>query len=124
MPLVRAVANKVIAVLLVVMGVICTVTAVGQYVQGQRFADQREKSAAFTHCTAEWQADFLIAYEARSSAGIVVSDAMDRLVRAVADQDPHAFRAALKHYLAVRDRQNEERAKNPLPPLPQVRCGG
>lgn len=116
MPLVRAFANKFIAGLLVVTSLSCVVLGVGLWLQ-------RQSSADFSHCTAEWQDDFVQAYKARSSASIVVSRAMDRVVRAVSDQDPDAFDAAVTHYLAVRDRQNEERAKNPLPPLPSKRCG-
>lgn len=116
MPLVRVVANSVIAVYLLIMGVICVAIAVALYAQ-------RQDSADFTHCTAEWQADFLQAYEARSSAAKDVSNAMDRVMKAVKHQDADEFRKALKHYLALRAQQNEERAKNPLPPLPSVRCG-
>lgn len=123
MPLVRAIANRFVAALLIILGLACMGTAIGQVVQGQKLSDQRQESAAFTHCTAEWQADFLTAFKARSAASIVVSRAMDRVVQAVSDQDPDAFNDAVKHYLAVRSRQNEERASNPLPPLPAVRCG-
>lgn len=116
MPLVRAVANTLVAVLLVVMGVATTVVGVGLWIQ-------RQQSSDFTHCTAEWQDDFITAYKARSMAGLAVSRAMDRVVQAVSDHDPDAFRHAVRHYLSVRARQNEERASNPLPPLPSVRCG-
>lgn len=116
MPLVRAVANSFIGVLLVLMGLSCIGTAIGLFVQQQRSAD-------FTHCTAEWQADFLKAFEARSEANLAVTDAMDAIVKAVATQDSDAFRAAVKHYQAVRDKQIEERVRHPLPPLPAVRCG-
>lgn len=84
---------------------------------------QKQDSARFTQCTAEWQADFLSAYEARSDAAALVSDAMDGVVKAVHDQDPKAFSAAVQNYLAVRKQQINERAKNPLPPLPTVVCG-
>jgi len=116
MPLVRAVANGAVATLLLVMGLACILTAYGLYAQ-------RQDSAAFTHCTAEWQDDFLTAYEARSEAASAVSRAMDRVVQAVSDHDATGFRKAVRHYLSVRAQQNEERAKHPLPPLPSVRCG-
>jgi len=116
MPLVRAVANGAVAALLLVMGLACILTAYGLYAQ-------RQDSAAFTHCTAEWQDDFLTAYEAGSRAALDVSNAMDDVVKAVSAQDPQAFRKAIRHYLSVRAQQNEERAKHPLPPLPSVRCG-
>lgn len=123
MPLVRTVANVFIAILLVVMGVACIGTAALQLIQGHMLADQRKQSAAFTHCTAEWQADFLKAFEARSEANLAVTAAMDAIVKAVANQDSDAFRTAVRHYQAVREQQIEERVKNPLPPLPEVRCG-
>lgn len=130
MPLVRAVANKLIFGLLVLTSLACVVLGAGLYAQQkqaaeqrQQLAEQRQRSAEFTRCTAEWQADFLTAYEARAMASIDVSDAMDAIVKAVARQDSAAFNKAVRHYLAVRDRQDKERARHPLPPLPSVRCG-
>lgn len=123
MPLVRAVANRVVAGFLVVMGVLMIVLAAGLWQQRETASDAEHRSDQFTSCTAQWQADFLNAYRARSDASYVVNQALDKLIRAVASRDEHAFRKALHHYVTVRDRQNEQRANHPLPPLPAVRCG-
>lgn len=116
MPFVHAVANRLIATFLIVMGVLMVVLAVGLW-------QQRESAGNFTDCTAKWQSDFLTAYEARSNASFEVQQAMDSIVLAVSNGDHTDFRRAVHHYLTVRDRQNLQRANHPLPPLPAVQCG-
>lgn len=116
MPLVRAVANKVVAAFLIVMGLVQIALAVG-------LLEQRHHSAEFTRCTAAWQAEFLSAYSARVHAGQRVSNAVDRIVQAVESQNRHASHLAIQHYLNVRDHQEKAWTAHPLPPLPAKQCG-
>jgi hypothetical protein len=117
MPLVRAVANPIIAVFLVVIGVTQVYLGVSLYQQRQDSSQAEARSATaearadeFSKCTAKWQDDFLAAYRAR-------------LILAVAHEDQDAFQAALRNYVAVRDQQAQQREDHPLPPLPSTRCG-
>lgn len=74
-------------------------------------------------CQAAYSTDFRDAYQARADASIKVTKALDDVIKAVADEDPAAFRKAVRHYLDVRAEQVKERAENPLPPLPDKVCG-
>jgi hypothetical protein len=51
------------------------------------------------------------------------TDALDRLVRAVASQDEREFAAALAAYLAASDAHRDALAANPPPEPPSLRCG-
>jgi hypothetical protein len=51
------------------------------------------------------------------------TDALDRLVRAVASQDEQEFAAALAAYLAASDAHREALVANPVPEPPSLRCG-
>lgn len=120
MPLVRAVANRVVAVFLVVMGVVLIGEALALW-------EQRQSTLEFVRCTSQWQSDFLAAYEARISAATAVSNATDDVIHSVADPNPadraRAFRRALRHYESVRTDQNHQRLAHPPPPPPSVVCG-
>lgn len=97
----------------------------------------RARTEAYATCAAQWQQQFSVAYverdnanQARLASAATVSDAMDNIVTAIAKDDREGFNAAITNYLQVRERQNEvrakqdeERAKNPLPPLPETLCG-
>lgn len=83
----------------------------------------RNATEDYSRCTAQWQQQFGKAYTARVSASIEVSDAMDDIVKGVAEQDKAEFDKAVQHYLDVRTQQKKDQAANPLPPLPEVLCG-
>jgi hypothetical protein len=84
----------------------------------------------YAACTARWQNEFTVGYNARSDAAAEVSQANDQIMRAVAQAlsdttvDDDSLRTAVENYLAVRARQDKERQLNPLPPLPRTVCGG
>lgn len=79
--------------------------------------------ASYSRCTADWQRDFYEATSARYNAAKAVSSAMDEVIKAVATKDTERFRVAITKYLAVREEQNSERRRSPLPPLPDKVCG-
>lgn len=83
----------------------------------------RQSAAEYARCSAEWQQEFGSAYRARVATVSAVDRSLDRVVRAVADQDPVAFKKAVRHYVALRDKQTQAREENPLPPLPETLCG-
>lgn len=84
---------------------------------------QRAHTAEFTSCTAEWQSDFLAAYEVRSDAASDVQHALDALLDAVDDEDRARFAEALSSYQELRRNQIATRRATPLPPLPERVCG-
>ena len=97
----------------------------------------RARTEAYAQCTAQWQQQFSVAYVARDSAYQArldsagrVSEATDLVIVSVTSDDPAKFREAIDNYLKVRADQNrirkeqdEERVRNPLPPLPETLCG-
>ena len=85
--------------------------------------DTADKLAAYTVCTNEWQQQFATAYRVRLAASRDVSEALDAIMIAVDKKDPEKFKAALNRYLTVRETQEVQRKKNPLPPLPDRLCG-
>jgi hypothetical protein len=50
------------------------------------------------------------------------ADALDELVRAVAEQDEEQFAAALAAYLAASDEYRTALAEHPVPEPPSLRC--
>jgi hypothetical protein len=50
------------------------------------------------------------------------ADALDELVRAVAEQDEEEFAAALAAYLAASDEYRTALAEHPVPEPPSLRC--
>lgn len=78
---------------------------------------------AYSRCSAEWQQDFSVAYKARVSARASVDNALDKVVTAVALEDPRLFRRAVARYIRLRDQQIKKQERNPLPALPQTTCG-
>jgi hypothetical protein len=51
------------------------------------------------------------------------TDALDRLVRAVASQDEEQFAMALASYLAASDAYRDALIAHPVPEPPSLRCG-
>jgi hypothetical protein len=51
------------------------------------------------------------------------TDALDRLVRAVASQDEEQFAMALASYLAASDAYRDALTAHPVPEPPSLRCG-
>lgn len=92
-------------------------------VVGGLLIQTRQSAEDYASCSAEWQQQFGTAYRARIAASIEVDSAQDDVFRAVAAGDPEKFKTALANYIKVRDAQKRERAKNPLPPLPEQLCG-
>jgi len=92
-------------------------------VVGVLLIQTRRSANDYAACSAQWQQQFGTAYRARVAASIEVDTAQDAVFRAVAANDPDAFKVALAEYIKVRDQQKSERAKNPLPPLPEQLCG-
>ena len=83
----------------------------------------RTQAEDYTECTAQWQQQFSVAYLARTHSAAEVSEAMDRVLLAVDSQSQSDFDGAVNNYVALREKQNRERANNPLPPLPEDLCG-
>jgi Tfp pilus assembly protein PilN len=77
----------------------------------------------FTVCVAAFNQRFTEAYTARLKPSTEASDALDRLIRAVANDDRAEFRKALTAYVALREKVKAEQASNPYPPLPLDYCG-
>lgn len=83
----------------------------------------RQSSEQYARCTADWQQEFAAAYQARLAASMDVDTALDAVIRAVNAKDPEAFKKAVRTYVQMRDQQENDRADNPLPPLPERVCG-
>lgn len=79
--------------------------------------------ADYQRCQSEYQQQFATAYQARADASIASTQALDKVVAAVASGSDRRFREALQNYIKVRADQTRERARNPLPPLPDKVCG-
>lgn len=107
-----------------VVGVIAlALTVTLNAVVGVLLIQTRQSSEDYASCSARWQQEFGSAYRARIAASVEVDAAQDEVFRAVAAGDPEAFKKTLANYIKVRDKQKRERAKNPLPPLPEQLCG-
>lgn len=98
-------------------------TGLLQIVQRATISQNARAVADYQKCTSDYLAAFQDAYEARADASIVVTQALDGVIQAVAEEDAEAFTAAVKHYIEVREDQQRERRDNPLPPLPLQVCG-
>lgn len=107
-----------------VVGTIALVLTVAlNAIVGLLLIGTRQSTENYAKCSADWQQQFGTAYRARIAASMKVDEAQDQVFRAVAAQDTDAFKAALSRYVKLRDNQEAEREKNPLPPLPDVLCG-
>jgi hypothetical protein len=82
---------------------------------------------------ARQQADIITCVQAWGDASVartallgglaeVRADALDELVRAVADRDEKQFAAALAAYLAASDEYRTALAEHPVPEPPSLRC--
>ena len=83
----------------------------------------REDAQDYSTCVARWQQQFANAYKARTEASEQVDGAIDSVILAVDHRDDEEFRNAVRTYLAIRNQQDKDRQKNPLPPLPEELCG-
>jgi hypothetical protein len=83
----------------------------------------RKSANDYFTCVGGWQQQFGTAYKARLAASISVEGALDRVIRAVAAQDPVKFKRAVRTYVRLRDEQAQDRRTHPLPPLPEKLCG-
>lgn len=107
-----------------VVGTIALVlTLVLNTIVGILLISTRASTAEYTRCSALWQQQFSAAYKARVAAVTAVDEALDEVLRAVAARDPQAFKAAVAHYVHLRDEQARARKENPLPPPPEALCG-
>lgn len=86
-------------------------------------ADSERNASDFAACNVRWQQEFAAAYQARVKASTDVTEALERVVRAVDAQDQSEFRDAVDAYIEVRDRQDREVDRNQYPPLPSELCG-
>lgn len=83
----------------------------------------------YVRCTSAYNQQFAAAYAARVAAAEPVSNATDQVIRSAAaaiageDAEGEAFAEALTEYVEVRNQQDKDRRRNPLPPLPQTLCG-
>lgn len=107
-----------------VVGMIALVLTVSlNAIVGVLLVTTRQSTERYSRCTADWQQEFAAAYQARLAASVDVDKALDDVIRAVYAQDREAFAKSVRAYVRTRDRQASQRAKNPLPPLPERVCG-
>lgn len=74
-------------------------------------------------CMARWQQASTISTNARAEANSRVQATLDEIVLTIPDGDRSAFRKAVTAYIEEREKQKQERVKNPIPPLPETVCG-
>lgn len=79
--------------------------------------------AEYQACVADYNQQFSTIYKARSEAAVQTDKVLDKVIKAVDDQDAKAFRRAVDNYLEARERQDRNRVQNPTPPLPISFCG-
>lgn len=94
-----------------------------QFATGVLLISTYTKASSYTTCSARWQDEMSVAFRARAAVAAEASTALDRIIRAVAEDNDRAFRRALESYVKVRDRQDRQRQKNPLPEPPEALCG-
>lgn len=83
----------------------------------------RKSANDYYSCMGDWQQKAAIATKARADANAEVQQATDAIIRAVATQDRAGFQKALAAYVALRQRQDEQRKAHPIPDLPDRACG-
>lgn len=106
---------------LAILGFIAVLAA--NAVTGALLIVTRANAADYTACTARWQQDFSRSYQARLDARVKVDQEIDRIVEAVDVGDMPGLTRAVNRYVELRESQERERIKNPLPPLPETLCG-
>lgn len=74
-------------------------------------------------CMARWQQAATISTNARATANATVQAKLDDVMLSIPTGDREAFRKALAAYLDYRKQQEQQRAKTPIPPLPETVCG-
>lgn len=105
------------------LGIVMVVMTLSLVLVTVLFIFTLSKITDYSQCTSVWQQQFGQAYTARVAANEQVDSAMDDIVFAVASDDKEDFAKAVNAYVAVRAKQDAERIKNPVPPLPEVLCG-
>lgn len=99
------------------------VTLLANMLVGVLLIITRKSAEDYSKCSAAWQQAFATGYQARYDAARAVDLSIDKILRSlVAGDDEQAKRDGVA-YVALRDRQIREQAKNPLPPLPEGVCG-
>lgn len=94
-----------------------------QVVVGVMLIVTRDSAEEYARCTASWQQQFAQGYGVRAEAAAEVGKAIDDILLAANAGDRAAMRTAVDRYVDLRKSQDADRAKNPLPPLPESICG-
>lgn len=80
------------------------------------------KQYRMTECQASYNEQSNRSQQARAEAAATDRDALDKLLRAVAD-NPRSSIEAIKAYNQSRLAGDAQRARNPVPPPPSETCG-
>lgn len=106
------------AVVLAVVSVMLLNAALGVLlIQG------RSDLSDYVQCSVEYQTQNNAATKVRSDAAAEVSKKLDKVIRAVAEQNGPEFREAIRKYIKKRDQQDQQRKDNPPPEPPDEFCG-
>lgn len=73
-------------------------------------------------CVASWADQFTARSEALVEPAKKKDEAEDRLIRAVAMNDPELFRSALAEYVEASDELAAVREEQPIPEAPRFQC--
>lgn len=103
--------------------VLLIVTVAAQVAVAGMLIITRSANEEYARCTATWQQQFAQAYTARANAAAEVSKAIDDILLAADAGDRDASRVGVDRYVALRHQQDLDRAKSPLPALPEAVCG-
>jgi hypothetical protein len=99
-------------------GVMLAFATIG-FVRVEGIANQQE---ALIECVQAWGDATVARTTLLSDLASVRSDALDRLVRTVAEQDEAKFAEALADYLVKSDEYRDALAQHPVPVAPGLRC--
>jgi hypothetical protein len=97
---------------------IAAVTVPG-YCSVQNVNDRQED---FISCVSQWGTDSTERTETLTDLSQERTAALDRLIRAVAQQDPELFRGRITEYIATSDAYEAALEDNPIPEAPDLRC--
>jgi type II secretory pathway pseudopilin PulG len=104
----------------VVMLIMVAVVTVPGFLRVQGIAREQER---IIECTQAWGDASVERTTLLGGLAGDRTDALDRLVRAVASQDEEQFAMALAAYLAASDAYRDALVANPVPEPPSLRCG-
>jgi hypothetical protein len=104
----------------VVMVIVVAVVTVPGFVRVQGIAREQER---IIECTQAWGDASVARTTVLGDLSGARTDALDRLVRAVASQDEEQFAIALASYLAASDAYRDALVAHPVPEPPSLRCG-